>query len=77
MGKYVQQPFLYYYTFVYLLTSSILLEIRKYISLSLSELTSVLFIIYLKVLACVGIIRCYRMISEERFGKDKKDMLVA
>ena len=58
--------------FVYFLTSNIHLQSKKYISLCLLELTEVLFIIYLKALACVRIIRCYRMISEERFGRDKE-----
>jgi Na+/alanine symporter len=58
--------------FFYYLTSNIHLQSTKYISLSLLELTGVLFTISMKALACVRIMRYYRMISEERFGKDKE-----
>jgi Na+/alanine symporter len=55
----------------YYLTSNIHIQSTKYISLSLLELTGVLFTVSMKALACVRIMRYYRMISEERFGKDK------
>lgn len=57
--------------FVYFMTSNIRLQSTKGISLSLLERIEVLFLIYVKALLCVRIIR-YGMIRDERLGKDKE-----
>jgi hypothetical protein len=53
------------------MTSNIRLQSTKDISLSLLESTEVLFLIYVKALLCVRIIR-YGMIRDKRLGKDKE-----